>query len=65
MVFWAGCSLVWPQGLLDAYIAMIPKADGDSTSLRSTTPQCAQVVGLTQAWSSHGVGGRVVVQLGF
>ena len=21
----------WPQGLLDAYIAMIPKADGDST----------------------------------
>ena len=22
---------VWPQGLLDAYIAMIPKADGDST----------------------------------
>ena len=25
-----GC---WPQGLLDAYIAMIPKADGDSTPL--------------------------------
>ena len=24
---------VWPQGLLDAYIAMIPKADGDSTFL--------------------------------
>ena len=24
---------VWPQGLLDAYIAMSPKADGDSTSL--------------------------------
>ena len=23
----------WPQGLLDAYIAMIPKADGDSTLL--------------------------------
>ena len=23
----------WPQGLLDAYIVMIPKADGDSTSL--------------------------------
>ena len=22
---------VWPQGLLDAYSAMIPKADGDST----------------------------------
>ena len=24
---------VWPQGLLDAYIAMIPKAYGDSTAL--------------------------------
>ena len=24
---------VWPQGLLDAYVAMIPKADGDSTPL--------------------------------
>ena len=23
----------WPQGFLDAYIAMIPKADGDSTPL--------------------------------
>ena len=23
----------WPQGLLDAYLAMIPKADGDSTPL--------------------------------
>ena len=23
--------VVWPEGLLDAYIAMIPKADGDST----------------------------------
>ena len=23
----------WPDGLLDAYIAMIPKADGDSTPL--------------------------------
>ena len=24
---------VWPEGLLDAYIALIPKADGDSTLL--------------------------------
>ena len=24
---------VWPDGLLDAYIAMIPKADGDATPL--------------------------------
>ena len=24
---------VWPEGLLDAYIAMIPKSDGDATPL--------------------------------
>ena len=24
---------IWPQGLLDAYIALIPKADGDSAPL--------------------------------
>ena len=40
---------VWPQGLLDACIAMILKADGDSTPPRSTTPQrapgCVQAVG--------------------
>ena len=24
---------VWPDGLLDAYIAMIPKSDGDATLL--------------------------------
>ena len=24
---------VWPEGLLDAHIAMIPKADGDATAL--------------------------------
>ena len=24
---------VWPDGLLDAYIAMIPKTDGDATPL--------------------------------
>ena len=39
---------IWPQGLLDAKIAMIPKADGDSTP-RSTAPQrapgCVQAVG--------------------
>ena len=26
-----GTTGVWPQGLLDAHIAMIPKVDGDST----------------------------------
>ena len=24
---------IWPEGLLDAYIAMIPKVDGDATPL--------------------------------
>ena len=30
---WLRPTGIWPQGLLDAYIAMIPKADGDSTPL--------------------------------
>ena len=51
---------IWPQGLLDAYVAMIPKADGESTSSRSTAPQCApgcvQAVGFPSAWTSAGVG---------
>ena len=34
----------WPQGLLDAYIAMIPKADGDSTPLRERTLSVLPVV---------------------
>ena len=56
----------WHQGLLDAYIAMIPKADGDSTPLGqrplsvSTAPQrapcCVQAVGFSSAWTSAGVG---------
>ena len=29
----AACGGVWPQSLLDAYIAMIPKVDGESTPL--------------------------------
>ena len=49
----------WPQGLLDAYIAMIPKADGDSTPL-GQRPQCApccvQSVGFPSAWTCAGVG---------
>ena len=35
LVFWAKVEDlgVWPEGLLDAYIAMIPKTDGDATLL--------------------------------
>ena len=31
---------VWPDGLLDAYIAMIPKTDGDSTLLGQRPLMC-------------------------
>ena len=27
----------WPQGMLDAYIALIPKVDGDATPLEQMT----------------------------
>ena len=40
----------WPQGLLDAYIAMIPKAEGDSTSL-GQRPLCVLPV-VYRLWAS-------------
>ena len=40
----------WPQGLLDAYIAMIPKAEGDSTP-----PWSASFVRFTGSLSSLGL----------
>ena len=51
----------WPQGLLDACIAMIPKADGDTAPLgQRPRLQCApggvQAVGFPSAWTSSGVG---------
>ena len=42
---------VWPQGLLDAHIAMIPKADSDSTPLG----QRPLSVGFLAAWTFAGV----------
>ena len=33
----------WPQGLLDAYIAMIPKADGDSTPSGQRPSVCSRL----------------------
>ena len=51
---------IWPQGLLDAYIAMIPNADGDTTPLGqrplSVLPGCVQAVGFPSAWTFAGVG---------
>ena len=41
---------VWPDGLLDAYIAMIPKTDGDSTPL-GQRPLCVLPV-VYRIWAS-------------
>ena len=32
---------IWPDGLLDAYITMIPKVDGDATPLGQRTLECS------------------------
>ena len=44
----------WPQGLLDAYIAMIPKTDGDATPL-GQRPLCVLPV-VYRTWASARVG---------
>ena len=44
----------WPQGLLDAYIAMIPKADGDSTPLGQRPLSVLPVV--YRVWASLRLG---------
>ena len=48
--------MVWPDGLLDAYIAMIPKTDGDATPLGQEAYMCASccvfVFGLLLVWVS-------------
>ena len=45
---------VWPDGLLDAYIAMIPKTDGDATSLGQRPLSVLPVV--YRIWASARVG---------
>ena len=45
---------VWPQGFLDAYIAMIPKADGDSTLLGQRPLSVLPVV--CRLWASLRLG---------
>ena len=45
---------VWPQGLLDAYIAMITKTDGDSTPLRQRPLGVLPVV--CRLWASLWLG---------
>ena len=41
---------VWPEGLLDAYIAMIPKVDGDATPF-GQRPLCVLPV-VYRVWAS-------------
>ena len=54
---------VWPQGLLDAFIAMIPKADGDSTPWVHGPSVCSRLCtgcGLPLCLDIFGSGLRVV-----
>ena len=45
---------VWPDGLLDAYIAMIPKTDGDATSLGQRPLSVLPVVYRNLGFRSYG-----------
>ena len=45
---------IWPQGLLDAYIAMIPEADGDSAPLSQRPLSVLPVV--YRLWASLRLG---------
>ena len=45
---------VWPDGLLDAYISMIPKTDGDAAPL-GQRPLCVLPV-IYRVWASARVG---------
>ena len=51
---------VWPEGLLDAYIAMIPKVDGDATSFGAASSECSSgglsYLGLCQDGDSLRIG---------
>ena len=46
--------VVWPEGLLDAYIAMIPKVVGDATALGQRLLSALQVV--YRIWASARMG---------
>ena len=54
----------WPQGLLDAFFAMIPKVDGESTPLGQRPLSVLQVV--YRLWASLRLGHlRVWVEGGY
>ena len=45
---------IWPDGLLDAYISMIPKTDGDATPLGQRSPSVLPVI--YRIWASARMG---------
>ena len=45
---------VWPDGLLDAYIAMIPKTDGDTTPIGQRPLSVLAIVYRILGFSSYG-----------
>ena len=54
----------WPQGLLDAYIAMIPKAEGDSTPHWSAAFMCSTGSLSSLGLCSSGPSSKMVLFLG-
>ena len=55
---------IWPDGLLDAYSAMIPKTDGDATPLGQRPLSVLPVVYRIWASAKHGSAGGLVSVLG-
>ena len=55
---------VWPDGLLDAYIAMIPKTDGDAAPLGQRPLSVLPIVYLIWASARIGSAGGLVSVLG-
>ena len=54
----------WPQGLLDAYIAMIPKAEGDSTPIGRRPFMCSTGSLSSLGLCSSGPSSKMVLFLG-
>ena len=50
---------VWPEDLLNAYTAVIPKADVDATTARSVTVECASGCVPYLGFRPYGAAGRV------
>ena len=51
---------IWPDGLLDAYITMIPKVDGDATPLGQRPLECSSSCSSYLGFCWNGSAGAVV-----